>query len=1065
MNFWMKLFDTSDFPARWNCGNWTAGHGWLHILSDLAIWSAYFAIPCVLIYFGLQKKDLPFRKIFLLFGAFILLCGTTHLMEAIIFWWPAYRLAGLIKFATATVSWLTVLALLPLVPRVLSMKSPEELEQEITARKAAEFELKHANESLEQRVAERTAELARVNESLWEEREWFRTTLTSIGDAVITTDTAGRVTIMNQVSESLTGWSFEEAKGQPLSNVFNIINQQTREPVENPALRALNEGAIIGLANHTILISKEGQEYFIDDSAAPIKNDSRAIVGAVLIFRDISEKYRAEMKLRESEAKFTQLADAIPQLAWMADPEGNIYWYNSRWYEYTGTTLEQMQGWGWQSVHDPATLDSVLEKWKSSLQSGKSFSMVFPLRGADGELRPFLTMSVPFRDEEGNIIRWFGTNTDISKIRQIEEELQEARSRMESTLAAAEIGTWEYDPTNNVVRADANLIKMFDVDAEAETALPIEIFLKNIHPDDQQRVSVAIEKALTENESYEEEYQVLNKGSELRWVIARGRVERNPETQLARLSGVVVDITQQKMAEQALINSEEQLKLVLDSAELGSWHLNPETKELQTDERFREIFGVTSKTMTYQEAIDIIPPEDRERVLAAVEISMNPENPVPYSVEHRVIRPDGETRWVFVKGRVNIEETGDQKSLASFDGTVMDITEQWQVREELRLTAEKLSEADRRKDEFLATLAHELRNPLAPIRTGLEAIKFAMDDPEMRERIRGTMVRQTEQMVHLIDDLLDVSRITQGKLHLRLAQVSLKDVIESAVEATQPFIQESHHHLSITLPEEPVVLNADPTRLAQVFSNLLHNASKYTRENGHIWLNAKTEDQQIIISVKDDGIGIPAEMKELIFEMFGQIEPSFEGGYTGLGIGLTLVKSIVDMHGGTIQVHSEGENKGSEFTIELPFLIHETEQALQQEEVQSVKTLPKSTTLRILVVDDNQAAATMLKLILEMFGYEIQVAHDGLEALSESEVFLPDVILMDLGMPNMDGYTAARHIREQPWGAKLLLVALSGWGQSDDKDRTREAGFDHHLVKPVEPAVLKELLESYQPDR
>lgn len=375
--------------------------------------------------------------------------------------------------------------------------------------------------------------------------------------------------------------------------------------------------------------------------------------------------------------------------------------------------------------------------------------------------------------------------------------------------------------------------------------------------------------------------------------------------------------------------------------------------------------------------------------------------------------------------------------------------------ERLNAALAALRESDRRKDEFLATLAHELRNPLAPIRSGLELMKMVRDDPDTIEEVRSTMERQTLQMVHLIDDLLDVSRITQGKLQLRKCRVELQDIVRSAVEATRPIIDEAGHELRIDLPDAATFLQADATRLAQVLSNLLNNAAKYTKEPGLIQLTAEVSSSHVDISVVDTGMGIPEDMREQIFEMFGQIDRTGEGGYSGLGIGLTLVKSLVEMHGGTVTVFSDGSNRGSRFTVRLPLLPESLRLPGSPEIQSSDKRSPNN--LRILLVDDNRAAVQMLEMVVRMFGNTVHVAYDGEEAVAAAENFRPDVILMDIGMPKLDGYAAAQQIRNQPWGKSIVLVALTGWGHEDDKQRSRAAGFDHHLVKPAEPAALQEI--------
>ncbi len=336
-------------------------------------------------------------------------------------------------------------------------------------------------------------------------------------------------------------------------------------------------------------------------------------------------------------------------------------------------------------------------------------------------------------------------------------------------------------------------------------------------------------------------------------------------------------------------------------------------------------------------------------------------------------------------------------------------------------------------------------------------MKLAKDDPVRMEEIRLTMERQTRQLITLVDDLLDVSRITRGKLELRKCRVRVSEVLRSAVEASQPYLDEARHELIFTAPDKSLSLEADPNRLAQVVSNLLTNAAKYTPEGGRVWLSAEPKGDQLRISVRDNGIGIPAEMQSRIFEMFAQIESPMDKGNAGLGIGLTLVKSLVDMHGGVVEVRSEGRHRGSEFIVRLPLQDMASASSPSNHEP-PVTTTPKAQR-KVLIVDDNQDAARLLSLIVKMLGNEVRVAGNGEEALKVAAEFVPEVILMDIGMPRMNGYEAARRIRQEPWGRSMMLVALTGWGQDEDKQKTREAGFDVHLVKPAEPAELQILLE------
>jgi signal transduction histidine kinase len=378
--------------------------------------------------------------------------------------------------------------------------------------------------------------------------------------------------------------------------------------------------------------------------------------------------------------------------------------------------------------------------------------------------------------------------------------------------------------------------------------------------------------------------------------------------------------------------------------------------------------------------------------------------------------------------------------------------------EELKaLAMETLREADRRKDEFLATLAHELRNPLAPIRNGLQILRLGRGNHQAEEQARGLIERQVQQMVRLIDDLLDLSRISRGKIELRRERIDLAAAVQSAVETSRPLIEQSGHALTLSLPAEPVFVDADVTRLAQVFANLLNNAAKYTqRGGGDIRLSVEPLGREVAVSVRDNGVGIPAPMLPQVFEMFTQVDRSLERTQGGLGIGLSIVKRLVEMHGGTVEAHSEGRGQGSEFVVRLPALTPAAEEPGPRSDGEEPAGAPVRR--RILVADDNVDAAASLAMMLEFMGNEVRTAHDGVAAVEAAAAFRPDVILLDIGMPRLNGYDACRRIREQPWGRGIAIAALTGWGQEEDKRQSREAGFDHHLVKPVEPAALERLL-------
>jgi PAS domain S-box-containing protein len=430
------------------------------------------------------------------------------------------------------------------------------------------------------------------------------------------------------------------------------------------------------------------------------------------------------------------------------------------------------------------------------------------------------------------------------------------------------------------------------------------------------------------------------------------------------------------------------------------------------------------------------------------------ENPVAKVLREGVtVGLANHTVLIAVDGQeVPIDDSG--APIRGDDGTITGVVLVFRDDTESRRALEVLRAADRRKNEFLATLAHELRNPLAPIRTGLELLRSAKYDPAMLDEVLPVVERQTEQLVSLVDDLLDVSRITRGLFRLRRRPSRLRSIVQAAVEASRQFVDGFGHELGIDLPTEEVILNVDPNRLSQVLTNLLNNAAKYTPQGGHIWLSVRIEEQDVLFTVRDTGVGIPAEDLERIFEMFTRIE-HHEQEYAGLGVGLTLSKQLVELHGGAIEVTSEGTGKGTEFRVRLPAV------TAAEPVVDSISEAPRVSPpqqLRVLVVDDNRAAAFMLTRLIEAMGSKVHTVGDGIEAVQAIGAFRPDIVLMDLLMPRMGGCEAAKQIRSQEGGESMTLVAVTGCGTEEDRQMTKDAGFDDHLVKPVSIDALEALL-------
>jgi PAS domain S-box-containing protein len=504
-------------------------------------------------------------------------------------------------------------------------------------------------------------------------------------------------------------------------------------------------------------------------------------------------------------------------------------------------------------------------------------------------------------------------------------------------------------------------------------------------------------------------------------------------------SKVARDITQRKRSEQALRQMREQLQLVTDTMNVAVVRCTADRRFEWVNPGYSAMFGKSRSEIEGRPIVDVLGEATYEAIRPYIERVLTGER-VEFEVELRHAGPS--PRWV----SASFVPVGPM-ACDGWVGVIVDITRMKQVEKDLR-------DADRRKDEFLAVLAHELRNPLAPICAGLELMRLAGDDPTLLQEVRLTMERQTRQMVRLIDDLLDVSRITRGAVELRKCRVELATVVQSAVETAQPLIDDAGHTLNLSLPREPIILEADPTRLAQVISNLLNNAAKYMQRGGHIDLAARREGYAVSLSVKDAGIGIPPAMLDKIFDMFTQVDRSLEQSQTGLGIGLTLVKRLVEMHGGTVEAHSDGPGLGSEFVVQLPVVVS----SLRDPVPTNGHAEATSRKRRVLVVDDNEQAAKVLGMLLKALGNDVQIASNGLSAVELAANFQPHVVLLDIGMPKLNGFDTARRIRALPGGHQIVLAAVTGWGQDDDKRRSKEAGFDHHFVKPVDPALLQKLL-------
>lgn len=737
-------------------------------------------------------------------------------------------------------------------------------------------------------------------------------------------DASGRVLVMNIEArriwgsppealniasyERFKGWWADQSErhGQPLS------------AQDWPTARALNGERVLDTVVEIEPFDMPGSRRLVLHRSVPIRGDNNEIIGAVTALTDITESVQMKRALIESDHRTLQLANTIPQLAWMADEHGAVHWFNDRWFEYTGGELAEMQGWGWGSVHDPNVLPEVVKNWKHSLEHGTAFEMTFPLKGKDGMFRPFYTLAEPLKNLAGDVVQWFGTCTDVSALQRVQEDLTKTQHWLQEGLETGNMVAWEWDLEQDEVRYSDNANAVLGYGpGKSATAF------RTVHQDDLPAYRSAIETA----------------------IIERGRLD----------------------------------------------HIT------------------------------------------------------------RRIRPDnGKLTWVRSKGHVLIGEDGTPYGIR---GILIEVTEQIE-------REHALEEASNRKDEFLAMLAHELRNPLAPIATAAQLLLMGGVDAQRVRSSSEIIARQIGHMTRLIDDLLDVSRVTRGLVELEHEPVRIKDVVNSAIEQARPLMEARKHDLTLHVDASPAIVLGDRVRLCQVVVNLLNNAAKYTPQGGKIDLDITVEAEQAKIVIDDNGIGIDGKLLPHVFELFTQATRTPDRTQGGLGLGLALVDSLIRMHNGRVEAFSEGLGKGSRFIITLPTL------PASSAEKDDLGCEPNTThpvdgrRLSILVVDDNADAADMLGDLLRVQGHSVRVEYSSTAALAVASLEAADLYVLDIGLPDLDGYELVRRLRASLTNEKATFVALTGYGQAHDRVLSRSAGFDHHLVKPVDIGKLDAIIGS-----
>jgi PAS domain S-box-containing protein len=753
-----------------------------------------------------------------------------------------------------------------------------------------------------------------------EPMELLRVTFSITGDAVIATDTRGRVTLLTAVAESLTGWTAPDAEGLPIESILRFNDEGTREPVNRPVMELTASGLAQRPTGHMVLIAKDGMERPIDVSAAPIRDKSGDLVGSVVVLRDVSKRSQPAGRLEETPLDSESLLATVREPLVILDGDLRI---NS---------------------------------------ASRSFYQAFRVSPEETEGRLFFDL--------GNG-QW-----DIPQLRTLLVEVLLKDSSFDG----------------------------FDV----------------IH--DFPAIGMRT---------------MLLGARKLHW--KGGRPER--------ILLAIEDITERGRTARALAASEVRFRRLFEAAKDGILILEADTGAIiDANPYLLDLLGYSHDELLGKELWELGVLGDIEASRAAFRELQEKgyvryENLPLQTRSGKIAQAEFVSNVYWVDGRLIIQ------------CNIRDITER--LRSE-----ERLKEADRRKDEFLAMLAHELRNPLAPIANAVEVMRLLeLDHPDLLW-VQEVVDRQLRQMTRLVDDLLDVSRITSGKITLRKELVELTSIVATAIENCRHQTDAREQELMVSIPAGPILLEADPARLEQLIANLLNNAAKYTQPRGKIWLSVEGRGDQVEVRVRDTGIGLAPEMLPRIFDLFAQADQSLARSQGGLGLGLTLVRRIVELHGGTVQAFSLGLGQGSELTVRLPVSkVCPSENPMPA----PVATPVARTGLRVLVVDDNVDTLRGMTKLLHRSGYEVKVAHDGQTAIEAARAFQPEVVVLDIGLPGMDGYQVARKLRQEEDLKGALIIANSGYGQESDRIRSREAGFDYHLVKPIDYSALLELLASSPP--
>ena len=838
---------------------------------------------------------------------------------------------------------------------------------------------------------------------------------------------------------------------------------------------------------------------WVTSRAQPIRDEHGRVAEVMLMHEDITERVQSDETLRLGEERFRSLVTASSQMVWNSDSNGMIIDDSPTWRAFTGQTYDEWIGAGWLDAIHPDDRAGAAQAWSTAVAGKAIYQTEYRLMHADGEYRWTSVRAVPLYHEDGAIREWIGTNTDITEQRRTEEAIRNNEQRLRFMFDSMQQKIFTTMPDGSVGYFNPAWTMFTGLSAEA---IRDNGWVQFVHPDDVEASGQAWAHSLRHGEAFQIEQRFRRADGQYRWHLSRAVPMRDESGSLVMWIGSNTDIHEVKIVESELarrLQAERRHSAVLAKVAAASNRLHTAAS---VDDIARELVGIVRDILeVHQAVISLTASDNWSQAINAVSLSdkyaryanyqATPDGSGIYATVCRTNKPMRLTQeelethpdwkgfgahkdrhppmrgWLAVplkghdgrnigllqasdkqQGEFTEEDEAILTQLASIAATGFENARLYQT----------LHEQHRRKDEFLAMLAHELRNPLAPIRAAADLLAIANLGEERIRQTSAVISRQVQHMSSLVDDLLDISRVTRGLIELAGTDLDINRVVADAVEQVRPLVEARLHELTVISSAEPAHIMGDHKRLVQILANILNNAVKYTQRGGRILVRTETTDDRVIVSVEDNGAGMPNELQPYVFDLFSQAARSPDRAQGGLGIGLALVKSLVGLHGGQVTCHSDGPGTGSRFNVSLPRLKPD---AMAPGGIEG-RNLPlaASDQLRILVVDDNIDAANMLAMFLEAAGHDIMVEHKALPAMQRALRDKPDVCILDIGLPDMDGNELARALRQQPDMAGALMIAATGYGSERDKENALAAGFDHHLVKPIDSSVLFGLLAS-----